>query len=80
MTAVEYLFEELLKLESQYYLGTIGRIDFRKKRLELLEQAKEMEEQQIIEAWDDGCYQSSDFPKTSDAETYYNETFKNTNK
>jgi hypothetical protein len=31
----------------------------------------------IIEArgLNDGCYQSSDFPKTSDAEQYYNETF-----
>jgi hypothetical protein len=43
MTAVEYLFEEILKLESEYYIGNIGRIDLRKKRLELFEQAKEME-------------------------------------
>jgi hypothetical protein len=56
MTAVEYLFEEILKLESEYYIGNIGRIDLRKKRLELFEQAKEMEakemysKEEVIEA------------------------------
>jgi hypothetical protein len=42
---------------------------------ELKKQAKAMHKEEIEEAWNDGCYQSSDFPKTSDAEQYYNETF-----
>jgi len=42
---------------------------------EFLQQAKAMHQEEIKEAWNDGCYQSSDFPKTSDAEKYYNETF-----
>ena len=39
------------------------------------QQAKAMHKEEIEDAWDDGCYQSSDFPKTSDAKKYYNETF-----
>jgi hypothetical protein len=37
----------------------------------LLEQAKEMEKQEIIDAWDDG----HDSFSTRNAEQYYNETF-----
>jgi len=40
---------------------------------DLIEQAKEMEKEQIIEAWEDG--QDSFSSRT--AEKYYNETFKN---
>jgi hypothetical protein len=36
------------------------------------EQAKEMEKEQIVEAFDNGTY----FSKWPDAEQYYNETFK----
>lgn len=43
MTAIEWFFEEILKLESQYYLENISRIDLRKKRLELFDKAKEIE-------------------------------------
>lgn len=41
----------------------------------IINKAKSMHKEEIEEAWNDGCYQSSDFPKTSDAEKYYNETF-----
>ena len=41
----------------------------------IFEKSKAMHKEEIEEAWDDGCYQSSDFPKTSDAEQYYKETF-----
>lgn len=77
MTAVEYLFEEILKLESEYYIGNIGRIDLRKKRLELFEQAKEMEKQQIIDA----CKYGNNFEQGDlNCHSYYDKTFKNTNK
>ena len=59
ITAVEWLINEL-----DY--ETISKFD--KKLL----QAKEMEKEQIIDAWEDGCY--SYFTKNS--EQYYNETFK----
>lgn len=75
MTAVEYLFEELLKLESQYYLGTIGRIDFRKKRLELLEQAKEMERVQICESYIYGAAYGIDINNNLSPQNYYEEKY-----
>ncbi len=59
ITAVKWLINEL-----DY--ETISKFD--KKLL----QAKEMEKEQIIDAWEDGCY--SYFTKNS--EQYYNETFK----
>lgn len=36
----------------------------------------EREKEQIIDGYNEGCYNSSDFPKTTDAENYYNETYK----
>lgn len=63
MTAVEWLWSQLPS-------------DIYKHFLEEFQQSKEIEKQQIIDAWDDGCYQSSDFPKTSDAEQYYDKTYK----
>jgi len=45
---------------------------------ELLEQAKEMEKQQIIDAYKEGCFDSilDESTDLSRAEQYYNETFK----
>jgi len=48
----------------------------------LIEQAKAMEKEQIIEAWDNGYANGYDLgkhddqPNPDDAEQYYNETFK----
>ena len=61
-TAVEWLFTMLNNPNSDQ--------EFAKK---LLDKAKEMEKEQIIEAWEDG--QNSFSSRT--AEKYYNETFKN---
>jgi N-acetyl-anhydromuramyl-L-alanine amidase AmpD len=55
-TAVEWLVQEL---NLYTYLSQIN-------------QAKEMEKQQIIDAWNDGNNQYSGI---GDSETYYNETF-----
>ena len=41
--------------------------------IEHIQQAKEMEKEQIIEAWEDGQNSFS----SRNAEQYYNETFKN---
>ena len=43
---------------------------------DLFEQAKEMEKQQIIDAYDLGMGHYGDANRRSDAEQYYNETFK----
>ena len=63
MTAVEYLYKIIH-----------ARIHIDKDLSEYLEQAKEMEKQQIIYA-----YQTSNISMMT-AEQYYNETFKNTKK
>jgi hypothetical protein len=67
-TAVEWLVEQLNKNtwydESNYPQVNIGVIDF--------EQAKEMEKQQIINAW---IATDNELQRIS-AEKYYNETFK----
>ena len=66
MTAVEWLIEELI--ESQYFpYGT---------PIILIKQAKEMEKQQIIEAYETG----DKYKFEVSGEQYYNETFKNTEK
>jgi hypothetical protein len=62
-TAVEYMVEELSRQTSLY------------TKKEIIEQAKEMEKQQIIDAHCDG-QSIEDTSGVSDAEQYYNETFK----
>jgi len=72
MTAVEYLIEEL---EADY--SKIARIIGLKKYNSIIQQAKEMEKQQIIDAvvWFDDTERT---PSQIDigAQLYYNETFK----
>jgi hypothetical protein len=67
-TAVEWIFKELLNSEPNI-------LEWNK----LLEQAKEMEKQQIIDAFDIGKeYEYQEFIHSApkfDSEQYYNETF-----
>jgi hypothetical protein len=65
-TAVEWLEKEFVKLEST--IGVHGVM------YELIEQAKEMEKQQIIDAYAQGFIESEVMDKG--AEQYYNQTFK----
>jgi arginyl-tRNA synthetase len=65
-TSIDWLMAQL------YKKGFIKEVDGNEP-INLMNQAKEMEKQQIIDAWEDGCY--SYFTKNS--EQYYNETFKN---
>jgi hypothetical protein len=60
-TAVEWVLEQFETINTQ------------RKWKEIIEQAKEMEKKQIIDAWNDGNNQYSGI---GDSETYY-ETFKN---
>ena len=67
-TAVEWLDSQLDFLHK--YMSECDRIN-------LFDQAKEMEEEQIKDAWKDGAYGGGQFTTTFDtAEQYYNETFK----
>lgn len=81
-TAVEWLVEELRKHE---FLGTFctpEELENKKKYVEsIIEQAKEMEKEQILKACDFGrAYgynQATGYPNPiSNPEKYYNETFK----
>lgn len=81
MTAVEQLVSNIraLAYDKRHHLG-MGDIRITQGLLdELEEQAKEMEREQIINAWDNGqsdgatiCTQKADNP----SEEYYNKTFK----
>jgi len=65
-TAVEWLVEQMIyQMDIRIENTTIG--------CELFEQAKTMEKEQIIDAWDNGC---EDDGIIDNAEQYYNETFK----
>ena len=62
-TAVEWLYEKIL----------LTPLDIREIN-KCLKQAKEMEKQQIIDAWNDGYREFYDGSSTP--EEYYNQTFK----
>jgi hypothetical protein len=66
-TAVEWLEKEFVKLEVT--IGVHGVM------YEIIEQAKEMEKQQIMDAANKLLYHSTG-PSDTAAEQYYNETFK----
>ena len=65
-TAVEFLIDWMSK--NQYFIGN--------DLLKAVEQAKEMEKEQIVKTWYD-CKLSIIERNPTDAEQYYNETFKN---
>jgi hypothetical protein len=63
-TAVEWLESEFVKLEH--------KIGVHNEMYKLIEQAKEMEKQQIIDAYEEGM----DYDFKDNGEQYYKETFK----
>ena len=69
MTAVEWLIEELRGAHVKGDFIFNGVITS-----ELIEQAKEMEKQQIVDAWNNGFEENR--PYVDHSEDYYNETFK----
>jgi hypothetical protein len=75
-TAVEQFIEQLEQQGNSWENASIGRMNISIKiedYLKLIEQAKEMEKEQIIDAYyyDPNCDEIKD-----DGEQYYNETFK----
>ena len=68
-TAVEWLSNRIINLEERLRLKEINLNDFIEEKDLLVEQAKEMEKEQIIEA------NENKMPFIS-GEEYYNETFK----
>jgi hypothetical protein len=72
-TAVEWYAEEAMRLEIKKAKGNISVYQMLNELSNVLNQAKEMEKEQIIEAYyyDPNCDEIKD-----DGEQYYNETFK----
>jgi hypothetical protein len=68
-TAVEWLFEKITQNQEIRWRGT--------RYLELFEQAKQMEKEQIRDAWTDGCigelYELNAYFSSG---KYYNKTYK----
>jgi len=62
-TAVDYIKEKLMCNEYWYENMTFDQI---------FDQAKEMEKEQIIESWWDGC---QNWDNEKEPEQYYNETY-----
>ena len=78
-TAVEWLANSIINLEERLRLKEINLNDFIEEKDLLVEQAKEMEKEQIIESYCQGCFDITQdeyiFPRET-SEDYYNETFK----
>ena len=74
-TPVEWLFDELIELNAYMKYHIITWEDYLSKRADLLEQAKEMEKEQIMDAVNFGDTRGK-ITTYSTAEEYYNETFK----
>jgi hypothetical protein len=71
-TAVQWFSNQAYELFEQYSEGNFDRIALNKLMLKATEQAKEMEKQQIIDAYDKGEFNQG---CNGDAEQYYNETY-----
>ena len=69
VTAVEWLADEAMKLVVQYMQGTLNEDTLDDVIYEIGTKAKEMEKEQIIDAW----ITTADYHSS---EQYYNETFK----
>jgi hypothetical protein len=76
-TAVEWFIEQLDNLEYEYDVEGISILDFDKRKIQIETQAKQMEKEQIIEAYTE-CWMNdggNGFHKVKEAESYYNETY-----
>jgi hypothetical protein len=72
-TAVEWFANQAYELFEQYSEGNFDRITLNKFMLQATEQAKEMEEQQKKDAWEDGMRSDNGFFGTF--EQYYNKIY-----
>ena len=76
-TALDWYCKEMNYLKINYTIGNIDENEYLIKQVQVIQQAKEMEKEQIIEAHEEGFY-SPPFrmSRRREAEQYYNETFK----
>jgi hypothetical protein len=74
-TAVEWYAEQEIKLTLDFISKKINDFEYGIKKLRLIEQAKEMEKEQIIDTFQDSRILSVT-NNCSSGKQYYNETFK----
>jgi len=72
-TAVEWYVEKEIKLTLDYIENKINDLEYGIKRIKLVEQAKEMEKEQIIKAYNTS-FLLRDKPYST-AEKYYKQTY-----
>ena len=74
-TAVEWLFEQLCSEKLSWNKDSNGKLFFDKITSDILQQAKEMEKEHIIDAamWMPKSFNTEFIPEL--AEQYYNETY-----
>lgn len=76
LTAVEWLWEQLLNLDIEFDSVLIGRTSYLVKRNYILIQANKLFEEQIVDGWHNGYNnQSPMIDEENCGEQYYNETF-----
>ncbi len=76
-SAVEWYGLQIGILISKFFNNEISKSEVHFKRIEIEEQAKEMEKQQIIQSNRDGVDMIINEKHFITGEKYYNETFKN---
>jgi hypothetical protein len=77
-TAVEWLVEKLSQCEPMY--SGIKSNEHKEYLEKLVQQSKEMEKEQIMQAYNDGKAAVIHIKNNMSLEEYYNETFKNKTK
>ena len=79
-TAVEWLYNKILYIDNEYDMKLITKSEYQFKRRDIIEQAKEMEEEQHQETFKQSRLAKifeKDFPPVWESwEQYYNITFK----
>ena len=70
-TAVKWMANELLHLDHEFDMKLIDKNEYQARRKQVTNQAKKMEKEQIINAFNNGYLNHS-----MNSEQYYNETFK----
>ena len=79
-TAVEWYMEKLLDLDYEYAKGLITLGVWSERKNSLIEKAKEMEKEQILDAYECGFESEHDARIPQSSMRYYNETYGGGNK
>jgi 1,4-dihydroxy-2-naphthoyl-CoA synthase len=74
-TAVEWYAGRVHDIERCLKLGIISTIDYYEQLTKAVKQAKEMEKEQIMNAFSMGIGNANRMEATKDAEQWYNETY-----